>query len=165
LDISVSYSGISIVVPAGIGAMLGSVYVPRLIKRGIRKKAIIDYALSAIACAVFVLAMGIPYLPLIYRVIVTPILIILAGFGFVGITIPTLTFLQSVTPDWLRGRVFGNLYFLVTIVTVIPVIFTGAITELFGIRTLLVIFTLICVSVLWYSKKRGDLMIRKEFNK
>lgn len=163
LNISVNYSGVSIVVPAGIGAILGSIYVPRLIKQGYRKKKLIEYSLIAVIFSIIALSFGIPYLPLIYRVSITPLLIILAGFGFVGINIPTLTFLQSATPLWLRGRVFGNLYFLVTIVTIFPVLFSGAITEIFGIRAMLTLLAFGAGAVLIYSKRNGDLMIKEEF--
>jgi len=163
LNISVNYSGVSMVVPAGIGAILGSIYVPRMIKNGYRKKKLIEYSLMAVIVSILALSFGIPYLPLVYRVSITPLLIILAGFGFVGINIPTLTFLQSATPLWLRGRVFGNLYFLVTIVTIFPVLFSGAITEIFGIRAMLTLLAFGAGAVLIYSKRNGDLMIKEEF--
>lgn len=163
LGISVNFSGVSIVVPAGLGAVLGSVYIPRLIKKGYRKKQVIEAALMGIMISVLLITQGIPVAPLIYRIIFTPILIILAGFSFVAINLPTLTFLQSATPLWLRGRVFGNLYFLVTIVSVFPVLFSGAITELFGIRTMLSILALGTGAVLFYSRRHGDTMVKENF--
>ena len=85
--------------------------------------------------------------------------------GFVGINIPTLTYLQEVTPEWLRGRVFGNLWFLVTIVTIFPVIFSGVITEIFGIRSLLAIMAIGSLGVYAYSSIKGQNIIEEEFNK
>jgi len=163
LEISVNFSGVSIVVPAGIGAILGSIYIPRLIKNGYRKKQIIESALIGIMISVLLISLGVPVVPLFYRVIITPMLIVLAGFSFVSINLPTLTYLQSATPLWLRGRVFGNLYFLITIVSVFPVLFSGAITELFGIRTMLSILALGTGAVLVYSRKHGDTMIKEKF--
>jgi len=43
LHISVSLSGISIVVPAGIGALIGSIYIPRLSKRSGAKRQLWRY--------------------------------------------------------------------------------------------------------------------------
>lgn len=164
LNISVNLAGVSIVVPAGIGAVIGSVLIPRLLSKDFRKKNIIETSLAVVVFAIFALSMGIPYLPVAYRVAITPVLILVAGLGFVGINLPTLTYLQESTPDWLRGRVFGNLYFLVTIVTVFPVLFSGAITEIFGVRTMLTLLALGALSVLIYSRRHGDVMIRHEFN-
>jgi MFS family permease len=163
LNININYSGVSIVVPAGIGAVLGSIYIPRLIKKGYRKKQVIEYSLAGVIITILSLCFAIPYLPLVYKITITPLLIILGGFSFVGINIPTLTYLQAATPEWLRGRVFGNLYFMVTIVTVFPVLFSGAITEIFGIRTMLAILALGAFVVLLYSRKHGDIMIRENF--
>ena len=163
LHISVNYSGVSIVVPAGIGAVAGSIYVPRLIKQGWRKKTIIETSLGLVAFSVLALSLGIPYLPLGLRLTATPILILLSGFSFVGIDIPALTFLQNETPLWLRGRVFGNLWFLVTIVTIFPVLFSGAITEIFGIRTLFSLMGILALVGLVISMRKGQKFINERF--
>ncbi|MFI5241126.1 MAG: hypothetical protein ACHQUA_01700, partial [Microgenomates group bacterium] len=94
---------------------------------------------------------------------ITPLVIILLGFGFIGINIPTVTFLQESTPVWLRGRVFGNLWFLVTIATVFPVLFSGFVTEFFGVRSLLILLAIGTIFVFLYSKSKGQLMIEEHF--
>jgi MFS family permease len=159
LNISINYSGISIVVPAGIGALLGSVYIPRLIKTGWRKKTLIELGLGLITFSLLTLSLGIPFLPLALRISITPVLIIMTGFAFIGIDIPALTFLQESTPEWFRGRVFGNLWFMTAIITIFPVLFSGAISELFGVRTLLSIMAVGTFFVLVYSMKRGQGLI------
>jgi MFS family permease len=159
LNISVNYSGISIVVPAGLGALLGSVYIPRLIKRGWRRKILIEMGLGIITFSLLTLSLGIPFLPLGLRVSVTPLLIVMTGFAFVGIDIPALTFLQESTPDWFRGRVFGNLWFMTTLITIFPVLFSGTITEIFGVRALLSLMAIGTFLVLMYSARRGQDLI------
>ena len=163
LNISVNYSGISIVVPAGIGALLGSIYVPRLVKKGWRKKTLIETGLGMITFSLLALSLGIPLLPMGLRVSITPILITLTGFAFIGINIPALTFLQESTPEWFRGRVFGNLWFMTTVVTILPVIFSGAISEIFGVRTLLSLMAVGTFSVLLYSIRHGQTVINTHF--
>jgi len=159
LNISVNFSGVSIVVPAGIGALLGSIYIPRLIKKGWRRKIIIEIGLGIITFSLFTLGLGIPFLPLELRVSITPILIVMTGFAFVGIDIPALTFLQESTPDWFRGRVFGNLWFMTTLVTIFPVLFSGTITEIFGVRALFVLMAIGTFTVFIFSAKRGQDLI------
>lgn len=163
LKVSISYVGLFIVVPAGIGATLGSIYVNRLIKKGWRKKKIIDIALSLLGVGVLIIALGIPFIPGFIRFISGPILVLIVGFGFVGVNIPTLTYLQEVTPEWLRGRVFGNLYFLITIATIFPVIFSGVVSEFFGLKTLLTILSLGVILVLAFSLRNGQKLIEENF--
>jgi MFS family permease len=159
LNISVSLSGVSIVVPAGIGALLGAIYIPRLIKRGWRRKTLIEMGLSIITFSLLALALGIPFLPLGLRVSITPLLIVMTGFAFIGVNIPALTFLQESTPDWFRGRVFGNLWFMTSLVTIFPVLFSGTVTEIFGVRALFVLMAIGTFIVFIYSAKRGQDLI------
>ncbi len=163
LDISVSFVGVSVVVPAGLGAIMGSIFIPRLLKKGTRKKAIIENSFLIVFFAMIALSLGIPYLPLFYRLLVTPLLIVLIGFGFTGINIPTITFLQETTPFWFRGRVFGNIGFLITVVTVFPVLFSGAIIEIFGVRTMITLMAIVFLSLFLYSNRRGNSLIEEEF--
>lgn len=163
LEIPAGFAGISVVVPAGVGAIIGSIFIPRWLRRGVRKKTIIEYSLGVLIFSLLSLTFGIPFLPILYRIMITPLLIIWAGFGFIGVTIPAVTFLQNATPQWLRGRVFGNLYFLTTFVSMFPVLFSGAITEIFGIQTLLVLMALGTGSILWYSRRHGDALIKDSF--
>lgn len=163
LNIAVSFSGVSVVVPAGIGAVLGSVFVPRLMIKGVRKIRIIEIALGAMGTSLVAMAVAVPYLPVVYRLSVTTLLIIISGFSFVGAYLPTLTFLQTTTPLWLRGRVFGNLYFLITLITIFPVIFSGAITEIFGIRTVITILGMGALTILLFSVRKGSTLIQETF--
>jgi MFS family permease len=78
------------------------------------------------------------------------------GLSFVGILVPSQTFLQESTPPSLRGRVFGNTWFLVTVASVIPVIFSGSIVEIFGIKFLLLMLSLFAFSLFVISKRFGD---------
>lgn len=161
LNISVNYSGVSVVVPAGIGALLGSFYIPRLIKKGWRKKSLIEIGLALITFSLLSLSLGIPFLPLGMRVSITPLLIIMTGMAFVAINVPTLTFLQESTPTWLRGRVFGSLWFMTVLITMFPVLFSGAITEIFGVRTLLALMACMTFVAFLYSMKRGQGLIEE----
>lgn len=163
LNISVSFAGVSIAVPSGIGALLGSFYIPKLIKMGWRKKTIIDVGLCYTAISLFILSLGVPLMPYGLRIILTPVLIMLTGFAFVGINIPSLTFLQESTPEWFRGRVFGNLWFMTALISVLPVLFSGAITEIFGVRTLLSILAVGALLVLVFSRNKGQDLISNHF--
>lgn len=157
LKVSVNYAGLLIVVPAGIGALAGSVFIPRFLKKGMRKRSIIGLGLIVLLVSLLGIVFLIPHLPTTFRVIINPVLTIAAGLGFIAVNIPTLTFLQEVTPLELRGRVFGNMWFLITIITVFPVLLSGAVAEFFGVRALLVILSLFILFALFILKRKEHL--------
>lgn len=157
LNVAVSYAGILVIIPAAVGATLGSIFVTRFLKSGWRKKLVIEISLSILSTSVFLVIFLLPYISSWVRVLIAPILLSFVGFGFIGVNIPTLTFLQESTPVWLRGRVFGNLWFLVTIATVFPVLFSGVITEFFGVKTLLTFLLLGIIFALIYSRKNEQI--------
>lgn len=163
LKVSVNSSGIFVVLPIGVGTAIGALTVPKLLKAGWRKKRTIEIFLMFLAPAVFLLTFLLPTLRLFHRIFVGELLLFLVGLAFVGILIPTQTFLQEVTPGGLRGRVFGNYWFLVTVATIPPVLISGAITELFGIRILLLIIVGVAISVLVYSRRYGQNLIENGF--
>lgn len=164
LNIPLNYAGLSIVVPAGIGATIGSIYVSKVLKDGIRKKSLIETSLGITAFAFIFMSLAIPFMPAVLRVSITWLLIVMVGFGFVGINIPSLTYLQETTPIWLRGRVFGNMGFLIQIITVLPVLFSGFLIELFGIKTVFIIIGVGMILVLSYSMRRGQMLIESKFS-
>lgn len=163
LKVSVNYLGLLVVVPAGIGATIGSVVISKNLKTIWRKKFVIETSAALLAGGIFLIVFLIPYLNVTLRIILEPFFVILLGLGFIGITIPTLTFLQESTPTWLRGRVFGNFWFLSTIATVFPVLFSGVFTEFFGVKTLLVLMMFAAILVFYYSRTHGQKLITDHF--
>ena len=162
IRINLSLAGLVMVVPAGIGAVIGAVIIPKLLKRKWRKIRIIKHSLFLISVCLFMLIFMIPELKLGLSILLSVPAIILIGFSFVGILIPSQTLLQERTPKKLRGRVFGNFWFLVTVASVFPVILSGAISEIFNIRLLLFILAGFCISVLVFLKNITNYVYGKE---
>lgn len=165
LKVSVNYVGLLVVVPAGVGAAIASVIVPRNLNKNWRKKSVIEVNAALLSLGILLTVFLVPFLPIILRIVVESLSLFLIGFGFIGMMIPTLTYLQESTPEWLRGRVFGNLWFLITIATIFPVIFSGVITEFFGVKTLLVILMLGAMFIFYYSRRHGQKLIQEHFEK
>src|SRR3990167_11120551 len=82
------------------------------------------------------------------------------GFGFIGILIPAQTMLQEKTPGGVRGRVFGNFWFMVTVATIFPVIFSGTIAEIFGVEFMMLFLIVFCIISLIFSVKMGDKLLK-----
>lgn len=156
LGLSLYTTGIYILVPAGVGAIAAILYLPRLLAKGWRKKKIIENCLMLVGVFLFLFTFVIPLLPYWIRVVSTFISFAILGLSFVGVVIPSQTFLQESTPEELRGRVFGNFWFLVTVASVLPVIFSGTVIEVLGIRILLLIFSLLGIAGFFLSRRFGD---------
>jgi len=159
LKVDVNLAGLLVVVLAAIGAVIGAGVIPNLIRKGSRKKTIIENAVLMLGLALLLLSLGQQGNVTTFKIVIALLNIVLVGFAFVGILIPSQTFLQEETPGGMRGRVFGNFWFIVTVVNIVPVIFSGAIVELLGIRTLLIIMGLIAL-IGYYVVKTNKINIR-----
>jgi len=156
LNIPLNSAGIYMLVPAGIGAVFGALFIPKILKRDVRKKTLIDAALLTMAISLIFLIFVVPLFSYIVRFILSFLSVVVIGFSFVAILVPSQTFLQESTPPELRGRVFGNFSFLVITVSVLPVVFSGSIVEIFGIKSLLLLLSVFIFVVYGFSKKFGD---------
>ena len=162
LDINMNTAGLLIIVPAGIGALIAAFNLPKLIKKGLRKKKIIENSLFIATLSIFVMTFIIPEISSGIRMFLGLFICLVLGMAFIGITVPAQTFLQESTPKELYGRVFGNFSFMVTLATIFPVIFSGTISELFGIRMLFFLLGALSLGALLFSRKLGQKFINNE---
>ncbi len=147
VGISPKSSGTGIVVPAGIGALVATFTLSKILANGVRKRRLILFSLAFFAIDILVLAIFVPFIGISsIRVALSVILFMLAGFSVVSVLIPSITFLQEKTPKDLLGRVFGNFWFLTTVATILPVLFSATITEVLGIRILMILVGVLCLS-------------------
>lgn len=161
VQVDIDISGIVLVVPAAVGAMLGSLFVPKALRHGTRKKVVIEASLIVITLVLLVVSFVVPGIPLFnLRVLLSSFAVLLIGASFMGVFIPSQTFLQEKTPGGMRGRLFGNFWFVVTVATIFPTIISGTLTELFGARTLFAVLAL-CSFVIWFiSRGYGHQILR-----
>jgi DHA3 family macrolide efflux protein-like MFS transporter len=165
LGININSAGVSMVVPAGFGAIFGALITTKLLKKGWRKKAAIELFLMIIVLSLFLLVFVIPGLSGFIKILLGIVIVTVMGLSFIGIVIPAQTYLQEATPGGLRGRVFGNFWFLATIATIFPVIFSGTIAELFGIKLLLFLLGGLSLAGLIFSRKLGQKFLEGGFSK
>jgi MFS transporter, DHA3 family, macrolide efflux protein len=159
-----SLSGILIVIPGGVGALSGTFVITKLLNRGWRKRKIIKVALGTLAICLVMIGGVIPLINFWLGRSFSIVVFALAGVSYVCALIPTLTFLQEETPRDKMGRVFGNIWFITTVASVIPVLFSATITDVFGIKLMLVtlgIFAIISVVFInayehvFFARKNG----------
>lgn len=138
LKTKASLAGVLTIGPGGIGALFGTFLVAKFISRKVRKKVIIDNSLLALAITFIVVSIVAPFLPFWPSRLVLIFSFFVVGVCYVSALIPTITYLQVNTPRKLTGRVFGNFWFLTTVATMLPVLFSATITEVLGVNLLMV---------------------------
>lgn len=155
--------GLFVAVPAALGAIVGSLIVSKLLKKGQRKIASLKISSALFVMAFGYMALLASRLMLIPRLMVGALALALLGFGFVGMIIPLQTYLQEITPPDMRGRVFGNIWFLMTIASVIPTIMAGTIAEIFSINLLLFVVAVVFGVIYFMIDKHGANIIKNKF--
>jgi len=162
--VGTEFAGIAVAVPAGVGASIGALLIPKLLKNGVRKKKIIEISLILTTFSLVVVSLVIPEIGNHFiRILVGVLTIIMIGATFIGLIIPSQTFLQEKTPGGMRGRVFGNYWFMVTIATIFPVIFSGTVAELFGVRVLLMLLAVFAFFGTFSFRRYGQRVLEEGF--
>ena len=162
LNIPANLSGIYIVIPAGLGSMLGAIYMPTFLKNKWRKRSLIETSLFTIAILFLIITFLVSLFSTILKIIFSGIIIFFIGAFFIGILIPSQTYLQENTPDEYKGRIFGNMWFITTLATLIPVIFYGAMSEIFGIKILMTLISVVCFLSYYLSKYKVIRFMKNE---
>ena len=160
IGISASLGGIVIVIPAGLGALGAILLIPRFLKKA-RKKTLIERSLILVTASLWLVIFLVPEFAKGFKIAVSIPLFALAGASLVGIIIPCQTFLQEKTPKALMGRVFGNFWFIATVATIFPVLFSATISELFGVKMLFFLIGLACLVGYVYSIKKGQSILEE----
>lgn len=147
-------TGTLLILPGGFGAGLGAILIPKVLKKGVRKMKVIENSFIVITSVIFLLFFVFPLLERFTKAILSPVVLAILGFAFAGMVISLFTFLQEETPFKFRGRVFGNYWFFVTLISIFPVLLFGTISEIFGVRTLLFILGVIFLSSFILMRRR-----------
>ncbi|MDP3954889.1 MAG: MFS transporter [bacterium] len=141
--------GLIMVLPAGLGAVLGAIWVINSLKR-LRKKRIITIGLFLQSFALAFFSLILPNLAFA-KIPASIFISFLLGVGLVSLFIPAQTFIQEKTPEKFRGRVFGVLGFLFTLAAVLPILLTATIADIVGITFVIMILAILMGFFAFYS--------------
>jgi MFS family permease len=148
-----------LVAPAGIGVVLG-LGLLNLIGSRISRANAIGTGLLVVGLALLALAAARPFaevftsrlggvlgeaLPLFVGMISVTALFF--GLAYAFITVPAMTLLQEQLRDDIRGRVFGVLNVLVSIFSLLPLIFVGPIADVWGVAPVFVLAAIVVFGV------------------
>ncbi len=131
--------------PAGLGLVIGSIFMPRITQRLGKSRAIF------IGCfALTFVTLLLPLSTLLAKIlqpngwntnpfllIIVALLMFIAGFSLDFINIPAQTSIQELTPDWVKGRVLALQLMLYNAWAIPIILFIGAIADLFGLDRVL----------------------------
>jgi len=157
MSIAPEDAALYVIIPAMFGAMIGITLFAKLLRKGTRKIGLIQKGLLGLVVSFITIGLLLEHLPLIYRLIVLPLMAFIAGISFTGIQVPSQTYLQETTPKEMLGRLWGNLCFIMTIATIIPMFLSATLTEFLGVHTLFVILGAGIFVVFLYTKTHTTL--------
>ena len=136
--------------PAGIGLVAGSIFMPRIVRRLGKSRAIITGCV-----ALTLVTLLLPLLTLLARTLqpngwnTNPFLLLsiallmfFAGVALDFINIPAQTAIQELTPDWIKGRVLALQLMLYNACSIPIILFIGAIADLFGLDRVLYLMSI-----------------------
>lgn len=127
--------------PAGIGLVIGSIFMPRITQR-LGKPQAIFIGCIALACTIVLLPVATLLADLLQQhglnskpilIAIVPFLMFAAGIEIDFINIPAQTAIQEQTPEWIKGRVLALQLMLYNAFSIPVILFIGAFADVFGI--------------------------------
>lgn len=136
--------------PAGVGLVIGSLFMPRIARYLGKSRAVFIGSIS-LAITVTLLPLlslltyilgqhGINFKPIQFAI--APIVMFAAGFEIDFINIPAQTAIQENTPEWIKGRVLALQLMLYSAVSIPIILGIGAIADAFGIANVIYLVAL-----------------------
>jgi DHA3 family macrolide efflux protein-like MFS transporter len=154
-----------LVAPAGVGVVLG-LAVLNVIGNRISRANAIGTGLLVVGLALLVLAGARPLAEIFssrlggvlgevlpFFVGMVSVTALFFGLAYAFITVPAMTLLQENLRDDIRGRVFGVLNVLVSIFSLLPLIFVGPIADAWGVAPVFVLGA-IAVFIVWFGGRK-----------
>jgi len=158
LHMPAAAAGLAVVAPFAAGALAGSVTVPRFIAKEERRGRVVDASLALIGVCMGLLITVAPSIRGWPRGVFGAALSACFGFAIVGLMVPSRTSVQERTPEGLQGRVSGSLSVLGNIVSIVPVVLSGTIAHLIGVRAPLAVLGFACFAGLALWRRLGRLV-------
>lgn len=157
-------AGLALVLPFGVGALMG-VQLAVWVLRRMRKKRLINFALIWATLCLFVLSLIVPFIQE-WRLPLAVLSVFFLGLSYVSCIIPAQTLIQEKTPEEFRGRVFGVLGFVVNLAIILPLLVTAAVADILGV-TWTIFMVAVAIGIIWFFSLRepytyGSLIIKQD---
>jgi Na+/melibiose symporter-like transporter len=139
--------------PAGIGLVVGSLFMPRILQRLGKELAIFIGSLVLAGTIVllplstllahFMEKHGLSSGPIYLGAV--PLLMFVAGVAIDFINIPAQTAIQGFTPEWIKGRVLALQLMLYNACSIPVILFVGGFADAFGLDKVIYLLSVIIV--------------------
>lgn len=157
-----------LVAPAGVGVVIG-LGMLNAIGHRLTRPHLIGTGLMVVGVALLVLAGARPLAEVVasrlggvlgetlpFFVGLVGVTAFVFGIAYAFITVPAMTLLQEQLRDDIRGRVFGVLNVLVSIFSLLPLVFVGPIADLWGVAPVFVLAAMVVFGV-WFGGRKERL--------
>jgi MFS family permease len=154
-----------LVAPAGVGVVIG-LGLLNVIGHRLTRPHLIGTGLMVVGVALLVLAAARPFADVFasrlggvlgealpFFVGMVSMTAFVFGIAYAFITVPAMTLLQEQLRDDIRGRVFGVLNVLVSIFSLLPLVFVGPIADVWGVAPVFVLAALVVFGVWVLGRK------------
>lgn len=159
LGIQVQDAGPLLIVPLGLGALTGTLLVAKYSSR-FRKKALMKRGFLMAFLILLFFAVALPYLKG-FKTPVSFLLMFILGVAGFFIFVPNQTLLQENIPAFLRGRTFGTIGFINTIVVLPFLLFSATIVDALGVSIFMFLASLVVLFALLFLDKAEALVIQE----
>lgn len=130
LNIKISDAGPLLIIPLGLGAVLGTYLVTKFSGK-LRKGFLVKRGMIGAFLSFMLFSLVLPFLG-DYRVFFAMAVMVVLGLSIVFILVPNQTLIQESTPNFLRGRIFGAWNFLHTLAILPSLLFSATIVDVLG---------------------------------
>jgi len=140
--------------PAGVGLVVGSLIMPRILRRMSKEHAIFIGSLVLAGTIVllplstllahFMEKHGLTSKPIYLGAV--PLLMFIAGIAIDFINIPAQTAIQESTPEWIKGRVLALQLMLYNAFSIPILLFIGGIADAFGIDKVIYLVSVVILA-------------------
>ena len=155
LHLNLNFAGLLLIVPGAIGALLVTRSLPAYLKTA-RKKTVVQTGLLIGAITLILLSLvSSPWL--------ASVIAIGIGMAIAAVTVPSQTLIQERTPNWLRGRVYSQLSFMLIIASTLPILIAGTLADILGVSVFMGILGVLLLFVYLFVSKKGDYVLANGF--
>lgn len=142
-----------VLAPPAVGMVLGAVVIGRYFGK-ISKSRLIKYGIFSVAIMLVIYSQvsQISQLMMLPVIVVSTLILVAVGIFNAFFDIPLNTLIQESTPEEVRSRVYGVIATLTGGAGVLPILAAGAVADLFGVKSVILILGLALFGTAIFSK-------------